>query len=1512
MTFSCARFRPLICLIALATFSEALHVRPASADSSPRLAQSDGEECGEGETPEYFAARYQWYLERYGVNGVFDPELRLRQVREAYGEYRRELATGRRSAASPAGAAAPITAGAFRFVGPVNGAGRATAIEPHPTDSNIVYVGAAGGGCWKSIDGGVSWRPLTDGLADLSVGAIAVAPSNPSIVYLGTGEGGYGGNFVPGIGLFRSTDAGETWLLPAGVVAPLIYRLSVDPRNASILLAFTNNGAQRSTDGGLSFVRTSDASWGDGTDVARDATNADVLHATFWAPGGAESARYAKSTNGGVSWTEKGTGLPPNPKGRMSIAVSGDGASVVSMISGSGASGYPQVGVYQSTNGGESWSRKLGDTPNILSGQGWYDNAVAIDPDDRNVVLLGGGGAGLYRSTDGGATVKASGAGVHVDHHQLVYKKYGATKLLWNANDGGVWVSPDSGLNWLDRNAGLGTRQYYSVAIDPARPNVLYAGAQDNGSNRRLDDDTNRFSDVSGGDGFETVVDPDSGIVFTSSQFSTIWRNTRDGSPNNSWAVSQPFAGAAFSRTGGDAVKPFYSVITLDPRDPRTVYTGTYRLWRSDDSGESWNDLSAAAFRPTVPVYAIAVSRSDTDRLLVAQSNRLLVSSDRGASFTSLSTGTNGLPVTGIVFKNVEIDPRNADVFYVSVNAGSAGQVYKSTNAGGFFSRADTGLPAFGLEVVRVDPGDSQTLYGGTLVGLYRSVNGGATWARWGDGLPAVAVHEVRATLDGSRIVVATHGRGVWAAEGVNANRAPVAAILSPAGAVTIGAGQSVIFSGSASDPDGSAIALRWSFGDGMSGTGAEPGKIVYRTPGVFRVSFVAEDDKGGRGGASTTVTVRALNDDCANAQPLALVSGVTVVTRTGNAGTLVTDPADPATCSQPAISNSVWFTFTPPATGTLELDTFGSLGDTVLALYDGPCGAAGPALACNDDADGVSGGPSQLATQNVTSGKTYRVLAATWSSPSDGFSESVDSLRVRARFTPAAAVAPTPGTTAILPVVLDATGRNGAHFSSDLVALNRGSSPLTVAFTYGGPVGGTLESTSSLVLPAGAQLRAADALAELRREGISIPRTTPTSSQVGSLTALVTGGDPNGLVLLSRTSSPNTNAAVGGTFGLFSAGTPFALAADGEAVFVYGLRQTERDRANLALVHVRTPRPASEAATPITLAIQIFDASGGASPTPLANVVLQPGEWKQLNEVLSLAGLAEAGASGGVARIRRIAGTGRFVAYGVVNDQKTADGSFIPMTRAGELKASDTLLVPIVLEAGGLSGSFFTSELVLANRSASAGAATVRYVASPLFGGLGSGSATFELGAGSQLVVPSTIQALRQRGLAIPTGSAQGGALFVTWSGFAGGDDVYAGVRTGTPNPDSAQGGSFGVFSPALGTADLAGPAAIMAALRQDDRVRSNLAVVNGGGEPITLAVAIRTNEGASAGSVLSRVLAPGEWYQWSNVFALAGYTGDEGYAVVTRTAGTSPWYAYGVLNDAATSDGSVITPVR
>jgi hypothetical protein len=1497
------------CLV-LVTLSILSLAGRSKAERPAKAFDPDGVACEAGETPAYFRRRFEWYLDRYGVGGMFEPQRRLDQVRELYAGFLKER-TRTRAALSH------FSPGTFRFVGPANGAGRLTAVEPHPTDLNTLWVGAAGGGAWKSSDGGATWRALTDGLGDLSVGAVSAAPSNDSVLYLGTGEGGYATDFIPGIGILKSVDGGDTWQLPQTVVSGAVYRLSVDPRNPIVVLAFCGGsigaGVQRSTDGGTTWTRTSNPAWGDATDAARDPLNADLVHAVFWNRSG-ESSRYARSSDNGVTWNEITTGLPDNPKGRMSLAASGDGQTLYVLVSKTSAEGYGTLGIWRSTDGGSTWSKR-GLTTNVLGSQGWYDNVVAVDPDSADSLLLGG--VNLYRSTDGAQTATRvdQSDGVHADHHQLVFRKYGSTKLAFTANDGGLWRSTDGGTRWQARNTGLATRQYYAVALDPTNPNVYFAGSQDNGSDR-VQSDTGGFVRVLGGDGFEPAVNPDNpAVVFLNLYDSRLYRSTTGGITASAFVpVNQPL-----QADGETGALPFLTWVTLDPNGPRTLYTGTWRFWRSEDGGETFTPLDAALLNTKRETVALAVAKGKPERILAAQRTALFLSNDRGKTLAALS---GGLPNATI--RSVEIDPGNPDVFFVCFGSNQPNltdRVYRSADAGASWTRADSGLPSFGIEVVRVDPGDSQTVYAGTLVGLYRSQNGGTTWQRWGDGLPAVAVHDVRVAPDGSRMVVATHGRGLWASDGLGANQPPAVAITSPGGDVAIDAGEGVAFAGASSDPDGDAVSLLWDFGDGMTGAGASPGSVTYRTPGLYRVALVGVDAPGGRGAAYVNVTVRPPNAGCANSVPVSLVPGATVVVRSGNAGaprTVAGDPLLPTTSSCVGSGGTylhpLWYSFVPPADGTVDLDTWGTLGDTAMALFQGACSAAATPLDCNDDAPDAAGGYSKLTTQSVVKGATYRILAASWGTQSGSVGAPVDVMRVRALFRPAAADAAGPGTTALLPAVLDAFGKNGARFTSDSVLLNRGTAPLGVSLTWGGPVGGGLERATSLVLPAGAQLRASDALAELRRQGIAVPLAGTGVSPVGSLTALVTSGDPTGLVLASRTASPNPNVSVGGSFGLFSTGTSFDDAAGAEDAVVFGLRQTDVDRANLAVVHVRTPLAGDAASQPITVEVRVFDAAGRPAPTTLT-ATLQPGEWKQFDAVLAQAGAGVGTVDGGWARIRRTAGAGRFVAYGVINDQKTADGSLIRMTRGGGSPGDGTVTVPIVLEAKGAGTSFFTSELVLGNTAVGSGtvAAELRYSASPLLGGgVGSGTVSVDVPAGGQVVLPNFIQLLRDRGLPIPAGNA-GGALFVRFAGVGAGDTVFAGARVSTPNPDTAQGGAFGVFSPGLPTGELFDGSATIAALRKDAAARANLAVVNAGTSPIELAVALRSSaNGSPLGSTLTRSLGPGEWYQWSDVFGKAAAEPGEAWAVVTRTSGSAPWYAYGVLNDEKTSDGSLVGGVN
>jgi len=504
------------------------------------------------------------------------------------------------------------------------------------------------------------------------------------------------------------------------------------------------------------------------------------------------------------------------------------------------------------------------------------------------------------------------------------------------------------------------------------------------------------------------------------------------------------------------------------------------------------------------------------------------------------------------------------------------------------------------------------------------------------------------------------------------------------------------------------------------------------------------------------------------------------------------------------------------------------------------------------------------------------------------------------------------------LPVVLDVVGAGGARFLSELVVGSRASADTTLAIDYApapgfaGP-GGTVAPKSAMVtVPAGREIRAADALGWLRSFGMEIPVATPDSPVAGSVSLRWhSAGRVDDLYLVART---YTRAASGGTFGLFYDGPSDLDAAEEEAT-VYGLRSVAgAARSNLAVVHV--PGRGEE---PIEVSVQVYSAAGTPAGEPLARS-LAPGEWTQWNGVLGLAGLPEG--SFGYARIRRTKGTGAFTAYGVVNDAKTSDGSYLPAFRSGGAAAGRTLVVPVVLDVAGEAGSRYTTELTLANDGAIATPVDLVYRPAPGFGEVGGVPyVTVDLAARQQVTIPDVLAYLRSHGMAIPDGATapQAGTLTATfrWLTELDAPSTVALARTTTPNTDAAVGGAFGLFYPAVPVGGGARTQALVPGLSQDETVRSNLAVVNvggGSGLPITLEARLYdADTGAPAGNPLTVRLAPGDWYQWSRVHALAAAPASvkRFRAVVRRTAGDDTFLAYGVLNDAVTSDGSYQTMV-
>lgn len=909
--------------------------------------------------------RGQYYVRRYGK---IDAQTKLELTRELYES---SIKSGRYTTDA-------IPGSTWTSIGPHNKAGRISRIAVHPTVAGTFLAGSAGGGVWRTTDGGVHWTPLTDALPNLHIGAVAYAPSNPSIIYAGTGEGDTGSPW--GIGLIWSSDGGATWSLPSAVLAGAFYAISVDPRNASILVVATLNGAYRSTTGPngpwtqvihSSFV----------TDLDRDPSNPDVLYA-------ASAPQVLKSTNGGATWGPASSGLQVQSQ-RIAIAIAPSSPSTLYCATSTYDSntGVSRARIFKTTNGAASWTEtQLASSGNSLINnyliQTWYDNAIAVSPSNPDLVVAGG--VHSVRTTDGGSTWSSvlsqfdpNSDFCHVDIHDLVYDAAGTLHV---ANDGGIWTSTDNAATAVSRNNGLVTRQFYKLAIDPTDLHRTYGGTQDNATNRRRLDD-GLWDDHIGGDGGGCVVNANVPSYFIGSVQNGFLARTSD------ILAGTPYFNGNFPAFGTPReITNFICDIESDPHDGNTAYMATRRLWKTTTFGDSWYPLpttttDGGTWPSDNPVDAFAVSGSDPNVIMVAVHTSLLRSTDGGMTWRHVNGG--GLPPA--LFNSVTIDPNDAQTAWVATTDGVSTGVYRTTNGGSTWTLRNAGLPMFAPLVLRVDPTDSATIYCGTEVGLYRSNDHGFTWQRV-TGLPAAAVHDMRISPDSSIVRVATHGRGVWQLDVPVANTPPTATISSPAVLTTVSRGTQLTFSGNATDTDdGDSATGQWTFPDTWETIQTPPGASTvthaFHTVGTFPVTLRARDQSGSMAATNVVVQVQEPADSCTSPITIpgsgpfpASVRFSTVGTTQGGA-----DPNPLAPCAQFTGFNTVHLDFTPAESGTYEFSVCGSGGGAGIVLYTG--NACGPYTPVPNGCLLLPGPKRDCATDprlsvSLTAGVPVRILA--------------------------------------------------------------------------------------------------------------------------------------------------------------------------------------------------------------------------------------------------------------------------------------------------------------------------------------------------------------------------------------------------------------------------------------------------------------------------------------------------------------------------------------------------------
>jgi photosystem II stability/assembly factor-like uncharacterized protein len=708
------------------------------------------------------------------------------------------LLAGTAGASLPIGAApqaSDYNALQWRGIGPFRG-GRALAVTGVSGDPRLYYFGAAAGGVWKTTDAGATWTPIFDGQPASSIGAMAVAPSDHRVIYVGTGESALRGNITYGNGVYKSVDAGKTWTHIGLSDTRQIGALIVDPNNPDIVLvaaighAFGPNserGVFRTSDGGKTWKKVlyKDDRTG-AINVTFDPTNPSIVYAALWevrrqpwnfSSGGPGSGLY-RSSDGGLTWARlSGHGLPTGILGRIDVSVSAaNPRRVFAMIEAKDA------GLYRSDDGGTAWTRVSDD--GRIKQRAWYFSKIYADPKAVDTVYALN--TGLLRSIDGGKTFGLVSA-THGDHHGLWIDPVDPTRLI-NANDGGASVSLDGGLTWSSQD-NQPTAQFYHVAVDQRFPYWVYGAQQDN-SNLAVAS----FADAGviaprdwypagGGEAGFVIPDPrDANIVYSDSEngfgrFDKRAEQTRDISPDPVDNSGHPASELAhrFNWT---------SPLMLSPHNPDTLYAASEAVWRSINHGQSWTIISPDLTRndrskqqasggpltkdiTSVEYYdtIFALSESPLAKGMLwagTDDGRVNVTRDDGAHWANVTP--KGLPDWSTI-SMVEPSPHDASVAYVAVDRHKLDDIrpyaWKTTDSGASWKPIAAGLPEGAVvHVVREDPVRRGLLYAGTEVGVFVSFDDGASWRPLQFNLPTTPVHDL--VVKGSDLVAATHGRSFW------------------------------------------------------------------------------------------------------------------------------------------------------------------------------------------------------------------------------------------------------------------------------------------------------------------------------------------------------------------------------------------------------------------------------------------------------------------------------------------------------------------------------------------------------------------------------------------------------------------------------------------------------------------------------------------------------------------------------------------------------------------------------
>ncbi|NOX90580.1 MAG: T9SS type A sorting domain-containing protein [Calditrichaeota bacterium] len=633
--------------------------------------------------------------------------------------------------------------------GPANIGGRSRSIVIHPQNPDIWWVGAVGGGVWKTEDAGAHWRPLTDDMPVISVTTIDICKNKPDILYAGTGEGFGNYDQIIGDGIFKTTDGGENWIqLPASAGNynfRYVNRLVVHPFNADTVLAATNAGIFRSLNGGDSWEHV----FNPGARVQQIIANPLNFNTLFAC---VNNMGIYKSTDMGNTWNYVSEEISDHRRVEMAIAPSDTSYLYAAMVNSSGQ----LAGFYQSTDAGITWNF-LGSSPNWLGKQGWYDNTLIVHPFNKNIVFVGG--LDLYQVQVNSGSMSATqisswwgGYGlpyVHADHHFLAtIPKEDSSFALLSANDGGIYFSPDGGVNWQNKNYQYNVTQYYDADRHPFLEQYI-GGTQDNGTSLSpVDPDSKTgWHQVVGGDGFDCAWDKfDPYIVYATIYDSRVFKSTDGGNTFQSINNGLPES------------EIFHTPLVMDPfnTDKLLTISESNKIYITYNGGLSWKSFPVQLNGSRW--VRIAVSQADSSIVWIASSSGYInVSADGGKSFTTVPKPPNA---PNAIVSGIATHPSDSATALVMFGVSGYGKIFRTRNLGNTWEDITNNLPDVPVHCAVYIPYDTSQIWIGTDIGLFISQDNGESWQFAEGTLPSVAVRRLK--IVNKEIVAATHGRGIW------------------------------------------------------------------------------------------------------------------------------------------------------------------------------------------------------------------------------------------------------------------------------------------------------------------------------------------------------------------------------------------------------------------------------------------------------------------------------------------------------------------------------------------------------------------------------------------------------------------------------------------------------------------------------------------------------------------------------------------------------------------------------